>query len=417
MPMSTAPWLLLAVTLLTPVATATAIAAREPVDGTMATAAANPDSATPLSRALEAAGANRAELEAALARVPGAQRDSLEWLLARMPDADLRSLDAAFLLAHVDGAYTAWKTAPWSASVDRDTYLDAILPYASVSETRELWFPTLRARCLPMIEGLRDPALAAVRLNQRIFPEFKVRYSTERKRSDQSPSESIGSGIASCSGLSILLIDACRSVGIPARFVGVPMWMDGSGNHSWVEVWDGTRWRFTGAAEPTGDELDQGWFVGRASGQDRSKPEHAIYAVTWRQSGIEFPYVFDPTRPQARVVDVTDRYAGKAAPVPAGMRVIRVAVRDPATKRRVARRVEARDAAGRTVATGTSKDERFDLNDHLELIVPKDGMLAFAVDGAPVTQPTVVRNGNEVREVILEVPSAPAAAGDGRSTR
>ena len=406
MPMSTVLRLLLAVALLLPAAPAIATAARGPVDGTTAAAAANPESATPLSRALEAAGANRAELEAALARVPGAQRDSLEWLLARMPDADLRSLDAAFLLAHVDGAYTAWKTAPWSASVDRDTYLDAILPYASVSETRELWFPTLRARCLPMVEGLRDPALAAVRLNQRIFPELKVRYSTERKRSDQSPSESIGSGIASCSGLSILLIDACRSVGIPARFVGVPMWMDGSGNHSWVEIWDGTRWRFTGAAEPTGDELDQGWFVGRASGQDRSKPEHAIYAVTWRQSGMEFPYVFDPTRPQARVVDVTDRYAGKAAPVPAGMNVIRVAVRDPATKRRVARRVEARDEAGRAVATGTSKDERFDLNDHLELVVPLGATICFAVDGVRVGQPTVVRDGSEAREITLEAQAA-----------
>jgi hypothetical protein len=184
------------------------------------------------------------------------------------------------------------------------------------------------------------------------------------------------------------------------------MWMDGSGNHSWVEVWDGTRWRFTGAAEPTGDELDQGWFVGRASGQDRSKPEHAIYAVTWRQSGMEFPYVFDPTRPQARVVDVTDRYAGKAAPVPAGMKVIRVAVRDPATKRRVARRVEARDEAGRTVATGTSKDERFDLNDHLELVVPMDATICFAVDGVRVGQPTVVRDGSEAREITLEAPAA-----------
>ena len=381
-----------------------------PGDGPAAVPAA-PAMATALARALDAAGANRTELESALARVPAAQRDSLEWLLARMPDADLRSLDAAFLLAHVDGAYTAWKTAPWSASVDRDTYLDAILPYASVSETRELWFPTLRARCLPMVEGLRDPALAAVRLNQRIFPELKVRYSTERKRSDQSPSESIGSGIASCSGLSILLIDACRSVGIPARFVGVPMWMDGSGNHSWVEVWDGTRWRFTGAAEPTGDELDQGWFVGRASGQDRSKPEHAIYAVTWRQSGIEFPYVFDPTRPQARVVDVTDRYAGKAAPVPAGMQVLRITVRDPVTARRVARKVEARDEASGTVATGTSKDERFDLNDHLELVVPKDGMVAFSVDGVRVEKATFVRSGTELREVILEAPAAPAGTG------
>jgi hypothetical protein len=369
---------------------------------------------TGLSRALDAAGANRAELEKALAGVPAAQRASLEWLIAHMPEADLRSLDAAFLLAHVDGAYTAWKSAPWSASIDEATYLDAILPYASVSEKRELWLPTLRAKCLPMIEGLRDPALAAARLNQRIFPEFKVAYSTKRKRADQSPSESMESGLASCSGLSILLIDACRSVGIPARFVGVPMWTDGSGNHSWIEVWDGARWRYTGAAEPTGDDLDQGWFSGRASGQNRSKPEHAIYAVTWRDTGVDFPFVFDPSRPRARAVDVTDRYAGKATAIPDGMRVLRVSVRDPQTKLRLARTVEARDEASGSIVKGMSKDERFDLNDHLELVVPKEGMVAFAVDGVLVEKATFVHAGEEIREVILEVPAnAPRASAPG----
>src|SRR6478752_4758171 len=48
---------------------------------------------------------------------------------------------------------------------------------------------------------------------------LKVGYSTERRAANQSPSESRESGKASCTGLSILLSDACRSVGIPARLV------------------------------------------------------------------------------------------------------------------------------------------------------------------------------------------------------
>jgi hypothetical protein len=380
------------------------------VSPTSAPASTPAISTTGLAHALEAAGANRAELEKALASVPDAQRASLEWLIAHMPDADARTLDAAFLLTHVDGAYNAWKSAPWSAFVDEATYFDAILPYANVSEKRELWLSTLRAKCLPMVEGLRDPALATARLNQRIFPAFKVQYSTKRKRADQAPSESIESGLASCSGLSILLIDACRSVGIPARFVGVPMWTDGSGNHSWIEIWDGARWRYTGAAEPTGDDLDQGWFSGRASGQNRSKPEHAIYAVSWRDTGVEFPFVFDPTRPRARAVDVTDRYAGKAPAIADGMQVMRVSVRDSQTKLRVARTVEARDETSGVVAKGTSKDERFDLNDHLELVMPKDGMISFAVDGTTVTEVTMVRDGEILREVILSSPAAATSA-------
>ena len=50
-----------------------------------------------------------------------------------------------------------------------------------------------------------------------IFEKLDVVYSTKRPKADQSPGESIKAGLASCTGLSILLISACRSVGIPAR--------------------------------------------------------------------------------------------------------------------------------------------------------------------------------------------------------
>ena len=336
--------------------------------------------------ALDAAGANRAEIERALAEAPAEQRSSMEWLVAHMPAADLATLDARFLLAHVDGAYTAWKSAPWGAQVDEDTFRDAILPYASVSEKRELWMPALRERCLPMVSSARSPAEAAVILNTRIFPEWKVQYSTKRKRADQSPSESMESGLASCTGLSILLVNACRSVGIPARFVGVPLWTDGSGNHSWVEIWDGERWRYTGAAEPTGDRLDEGWFSGRAATQNRDKPEHAIYAVTWRDSGVDFPMVFDRSRPRARAVDVTDRYTAKAAPLADGSRIVRVLVRDPSSGSRVRAEVEVVGGDGAVLARGRTNDETRDLNDHLELVVPADGALSYRIDGvAPAT--------------------------------
>ncbi len=358
---------------------------------------------------LDRAGTNRAQLEHALAAVPAAQRESMEWLITAMPASDAATLDANFLLKHVDGAYTAWKSAPWHDAIAPEIFRDGILPFASVSEARELWIDALRAQCLSMVAAAKSSGEAAVLLNQQIFPSFKVRYSTARARADQAPSESMQSGLASCTGLSILLIDACRAVGVPARFVGVPMWTDGSGNHSWVEIWDGSAWRFTGAAEPSGDALDAGWFAARASAQNRDKPEYGIYAVTWRDSGVEFPMVFDRTRVRARAVDVTDRYAHKSAAVPEGMELVRVVVRDQSTQLRCARQVVVCTRAQpphEILAQGTSKDERFDLNDHLELLVPAHGEHAYLLDGTLAKAHVSLRNNQK----LVELTASPASS-------
>ena len=136
-----------------------------------------------------------------------------------------------------------------------------------------------------LVRDAKSPAHAAAILNQKIFGLVNVKYSTQRPKADQSPAESIKAGLASCSGLTVLLIDACRAVGVPARFVGTPLWSDNSGNHSWAEVWD-QGWHFTGAAEPSGDQLDQAWFVARASTAQRDHRLHAIYAVSFQKTPI-----------------------------------------------------------------------------------------------------------------------------------
>ena len=120
------------------------------------------------------------------------------------------------------------------------------------------------------------------KLNSTIYTKLKVKYSTDRKQPHQSPKESIEQGKASCTGLSILLSDACRSVAIPTRLVGTPLWTNKSGNHTWVEIWDG-RWHFTGACEPDPKGLDHGWFEGNASQAKKDGLEHAIYAVSFHK--------------------------------------------------------------------------------------------------------------------------------------
>ncbi len=196
-------------------------------------------------QAMEKAGANRAQLEKALAGVSGVQREGMEFLIANMPDRDLTSLSGEFLVENVSVAYEAFAKSPWAGQVSKELFLNDVLPYVNLNERRDNWRKDFAARFAPLVKDCRTISQAAAVLNGKIFVELKVRYSTDRPKPDQSPYESTAVGKASCTGLAILLVDACRAVGIPARVAGAPAWADGSGNHTWVEVWDG-RWHFTG---------------------------------------------------------------------------------------------------------------------------------------------------------------------------
>ena len=132
---------------------------------------------------------------------------------------------------------------------------------------------------------------------------------------NQSPKESIEQGKASCTGLSIVLADACRAVCVPARLVGTPLWANKRGNHTWVEIWDKT-WHFTGACEPDPKGLDRGWFVGDAAQAKKDVAEHAIYAASFKKTQQHFPLVWARRNKSVPAENVTDHYAKSAGTKP-----------------------------------------------------------------------------------------------------
>jgi hypothetical protein len=348
-------------------------------------------------KALALAGTNRPQLEAAVTRVPLAQREGVLFLIANMPQDDLASLSADFLVANVTNAYAVMDEVPWGHSVPSEVFLNNILPYAVVNERRDAWRADFRARFLPVVRDCTTPAQAAARLNQKVFGTFGVYYSPERLKPDQSPYESIEYKKASCTGLSILLIAACRSVGVPARFAGTPLWADGSGNHSWVEVWSSDGWHFTGAAEPSGDALDQSWFIRRASEARRDDPQQAIYAASFRRTPLHFPMVWAPSNRLVSAVNVTDRYTRGSTPAPDGTRLVSFTVLAKVGGSRVAARVRVTEASSAAPAfEGDSKDDRFDLNDTLEAYLPSNG-----------TYRVEARYGEQRAEALLPPGAAP----------
>lgn len=224
-----------------------------------------------------------------------------------MPETDLQSLSADFLTSHLDYAMKAREEFPWAQQVPQDLFLSHVLPYAIVDETRELWRPQFAPLCREIVKDARSASEAAQLLNRDLFKELKVHYHTGRKKPNQSPSESMATGKATCTGLSIILAYGCRSVGIPARLVGTPLWSDQSGNHTWVEIWDG-EWKFLGADEYDPQGLNRGWFTERAAQAQADQWQHAIWATSWKKVDGHFPMVWDLANKSVGARNVTSRY-------------------------------------------------------------------------------------------------------------
>jgi Transglutaminase-like superfamily len=313
-----------------------------------------------IAKQLELAKGNKAEIEKALASVPKDQRDGLAFLVRYMPEADLKKLKADFLLENTKLAYESRTTHPWAKAVPDDIFFNNVLPYANLDESRDPWRAEMVKLCQPLVTKCKTASEAVEVLNKEVFPLVKVKYSTQRKAPNQSPKESMDGGTASCSGLSILLSDACRAVSIPTRVVGTPMWANKRGNHTWLEIWDGD-WHFTGACEP--DKLDRGWFVGDAAQAKKDVPENAIYAASYKPTTTHFPLVWDLKSKSVHGENITDRYA-KPAAIPADVVLVYVKVID-SNKKRVAKDVELVFPGLKGKLTGTSKGESADANDFL----------------------------------------------------
>ena len=232
-----------------------------------------------------------ARLERALSNIPQDKLDRiavfgmtppegpyLAALLAEMPECDYADVEPFQLLEHVRYALKARREAPWRDQISEDLFLRYILPYWSVNEKRDPWRKMFYDKFMPAVREFRTASEAVKYLNDHVFKELNVTYdAVKRPKADQSAQESIAASYASCTGLSVILLDACRACGIPARFVGCPQWTDHSGNHSWIEFWD-DQWIYEGAS--SSDPRNRSWVGDKVKEATEDSLVGGVWAVT-----------------------------------------------------------------------------------------------------------------------------------------
>jgi transglutaminase-like putative cysteine protease len=226
------------------------------------------------------------EQESALGRRAAAH------LVAFMPEPDFTRLDPDYVAENLRLALAARAEFAWAAEVPEPIFLNDVAPYATLDEAREPIRAWMLERLRPVVAGAGDRRAAILAVNRALPGLAKVVYSTKRRAPNQSSADSIRQGLASCTGLSILLVDAFRAVGIPARIAGCATWVTVRGNHNWVEVWD-NGWHITEYnLDPKG--LGHAWFRDRAAFADPDRPETRILATTWApaEGGQPFPLVW-----------------------------------------------------------------------------------------------------------------------------
>ncbi len=347
----------------------------------------NSDQEMRISKALVLAGDNKYEILKAYKNLPDELRDDFLFIIENMPERDLTTLSGDFISEDIILSDSIFKTRAWADKIPKAIYQNYVLPYVNVNEKREAWRMKLHKLFKHIVDTCETPGEATVALNNTIWDLVNVHYNTKRPKADQCPSESMKANMASCTGLSILLIDACRSVGVPARFVGTPLWVDVDGNHSWVEIWD-QGWHFIGAWEP--GPLDETWFEERAAKATPDNPKYGIFAVSYKKTNGIFPTVWDTVQDYVCAENITERYLTTDD----GDLFSTLAVRVFENDTRVVSKVRVYDGK-KLVEKGMSYGEDHDLNDMLSFKLDKETAYSIVINCGDVEKTIDVNTENK----------------------
>jgi hypothetical protein len=228
---------------------------------------------------------NVTEIQKALNEAPKDQKEGMAFIISYMPKHDLTSLSAAFLLENSEYAYKAREKYSWCAALPDSVFFNEVLPYANISETRDPWRKDFYERFSKYVDDKDNIIDAIFAIARPINKEVNVEYNTKRSKVDSSPKEAMAENMATCTGLSIILTDAFRSVGIPSRLAGTAMWTNFKGNHTWSEVWVDNQWQFI---EYYPDTLNKSWFLADAGKADPNNMLHWIYATSYKPTGMPY---------------------------------------------------------------------------------------------------------------------------------
>lgn len=193
---------------------------------------------------------------------------------------------------------------PWTGTAPADIAAAALTPDTVLDEQPCNWRPALTPIASRLVHDCNSAREAVLQLAARLSRETGVHYSTSRRKHNMNALEALAEKKVSCTGQSILLVCALRSVGIPARAAGVPTWNHIRGNHTWVEAWfDGT-WHMIEFNEK---EFNTPWVMENIGMLDTRQPEQRIKAAS--PAGKErWTLPSDQHQDGIAAEDVTERY-------------------------------------------------------------------------------------------------------------
>lgn len=201
---------------------------------------------------------------------------------------------------------------PWrkKQTVPADLMTGYVLSAKFLDEEQRPWREEMFRRFGPLVANCHTREEAILLIAKNAAKLCGAEYSVKRRAANQCAMETLESGKASCTGLSILLAAAYRSVGIPARIVGVGEWSDRQGNHTWVEVWDGD-WHVIDYY-PDAKGWDRGWIFDPIANLEVTNPNSRVMAVDPHgESSFFLPW--DETNTSVRATDRTAHYVKLAA--------------------------------------------------------------------------------------------------------
>jgi hypothetical protein len=154
--------------------------------------------------------------------------------------------------ATINRSLAARQRFAWAAAVPREVWLRAVLPYASVNEARTDWRALLWRELTPLLNrsfaSTASLPAAATLINDQMWGaevlgrfhggDAPIRFQSDSTPVVFDPMSTMLFGFASCTGVSIMYVDALRTLGVPARLAGTPAWHGNAslGNHNWCVI-------------------------------------------------------------------------------------------------------------------------------------------------------------------------------------
>lgn len=279
-------------------------------------------------------------------------------------------------------ACLVWGTLPLVAAADFPWEQESCLPPAVVEsalrpdwvfcETPCDWRPSLSAIFRPLVSDCRSSGEAVLKIASQMTAVTGVFYSTERRIPNMNALEALREKKVSCTGQSILLVCALRSVGIPARVVWVMTWNHIPGNHTWVEAWVDGAWQMIEFNEKN---FNTPWVMESIGMLNPTLPSQRIYAVAGGEAASDLPLQVS-VGGALRKEDVTERYLALArewyAQSGSGADTLRVMV-DVFPRASLPERVELLDSQGNVVSHALLPTIREDIRKFASLCMPRSG--------------------------------------------